>query len=269
MLKLFELTPRRIEWGYKRVRKRQHTQKRKKKKKFSSVLWVWGGDWLYKKGQKKYSNKSKRRFFLFFFPLAWRRATTSVAYLSRHSPRRDNHNFLTYFFSFAFAFIGKCEKREAQSRRTMRPSWGRWASKRERESLTRRNAQFSTPNRHRRWSSISSCRLEILGGKRARPSLFFFSFSIASSSFPWTSQSSRKAHPSDYHKIVRSCGAGRRTLLLCAKKYETEEASSSSSRGDTKRRWRCARTSRGHLHTTFDWADLFLNTRAQQSGNSR
>jgi hypothetical protein len=32
---------------------------------------------------------------------------------------------LTYFFSFTFAFIGKCEKREAQSRRTMRPSLGR------------------------------------------------------------------------------------------------------------------------------------------------
>lgn len=76
----------------------------------------------------------------------------------------------------------------------------------------------------------------------------------------------KRIHPITIRSFARVV---RRTLLLCAKKYETEEASSSSSRGDTKRRWRCARTSRGHLHTTFDWADLFLNTRAQQSGNSR
>ena len=137
---------------------------------------MWGAIDYIRKARKIFKQIERK---IFFFPLAWRRATTSVAYLSRHSPRRDNHNFPTYFIFFFFSSPSSESARKRSSikandapvsRSGRREGGGR--AKRESESLTRRNAQFSTPNRHRRWSSISSCRLEILGGKRAHTVFF-------------------------------------------------------------------------------------------------
>ena len=133
---------------------------------------VWG-DWLYKKGQKNIqTNREEDFFFLVRYGTVPRH--TSVAYLSKHSPRCDNHNFSTFFLFFLF-FTSPSSESARKERLNQGPSLGRTivmeVGEKERECLTRWNAQFSTPNRHRRWSSISPCRLKIWRGKNVN-SLF-------------------------------------------------------------------------------------------------
>lgn len=123
------------------------------------------------------------------------------------------------------------EKRGSiKARLLVGPSWGRWA----RESLTRWNAQFSTPNRrHRRWSSISSCRLKIWRGKNVN-SLF---------------QSLLPGKETRIHAIIIISFArgstAKRFVSLCQKRKWRQAAERTWRRW----RWRCARTSRGQTST--------------------
>ena len=211
---------------------------------------VWG-DWLYKKGQKNIqTNREEDFFFLVRYGTVPRH--TSVAYLSKHSPRCDNHNFSTFFLFFLF-FTSPSSESARKERLNQGPSLGRTivreVGEKERECLTRWNAQFSTPNRHRRWSSISPCRLKIWRGKNVN-SLF---------------QSLLPGKETRIHAIIIISFArgstAKRFVSLCQKRKWRQTAER------TWRRWRCARTSRGHLHVqhNFRVADLFL-TRQPKSG---